>query len=195
MAISNYSELVQAIKDFSHRSDISTYIPMFISLAEQRIGRELKVRELEATATGTLSGSSLALPIDFSMLRQFKIQTTNGYFSPVNIGADSLADRSLTEPGLPNYFSIGSVIQFSRPTDAAYNYTLEYFKKPLSVEANDITDLLTAYPEVYLFASLIEVGDFTKNDRDIQRYTQKYAELVKSANGVKTGGQMRMINA
>lgn len=195
MAISNYSELVQAIKDFSHRSDISTYIPMFISLAEQRIGRELKVKELEATATGTLSGSSLALPTDFSMLRQFKIQTTNGDYSPINVGADSLTEKSQNVAGLPNYFSLGSVIQFNKPTDASYNYTLEYFKKPLSVETNDITDLLTAYPEVYLFASLIEVGDFTKNDRDIQRYTQKYAELVKSANGVRTGGQMRMINA
>lgn len=197
MAITNYATLTTAVQDFAHRSDISHYVDTFLSLAEQRIGRDLRVRELEASDTGTLSGSTLSLPTDFSSMRVFKITASYGDYTPINVGLDGLAQKSSTTSGVPAFYSIvGGTIAFNRTPDSAYPYQLDYYKKPSAVSpTNTTTDLLTAFPEIYLFACLIEVADFTKNDRDIQRYTQKYAELVKTANGAQTGGPMQMVNA
>ena len=133
MSITDYASLKTAIADWSHRADLTSYMDDFIRLAEQRMSGELRVRELEATATGNLSGVTLALPSDFAELRRFSI-TTTGKYSPEMIGADGLRSKYQTASGLPDYYAlVGGNIEFERTPDSAYAYALDYYKKPVAI--------------------------------------------------------------
>ena len=45
MSIGNYAELQTAIANFMARSDLTSQIPDFITMAEARMSRELETRE------------------------------------------------------------------------------------------------------------------------------------------------------
>jgi hypothetical protein len=49
MAIGQFSELKTAIANWLERGDLTSRIPEFVQLAEDRIGRELRVRAMEAS--------------------------------------------------------------------------------------------------------------------------------------------------
>ena len=195
--ITNYTTLKSSIESWSHRSDLTSVLDDFIALAEQRLDTDLQVRELEATATGNLSGATLALPADFSKFRRFTINTTTKY-SPENIGADGLRSRYSSSNGLPKYFAIiGTNIEFDRTPDSTYSYTLDYWKEvPALTAIAPTNDILTEYPGVYLFACLMEAAAYTKSDSDMERYEVKYQQYLGLANSrsYQIGGPMRVVN-
>ena len=55
MAITTYSELKTAVANSLARTDLTTQIPDFISLAEARLSRELETRSQEKRAQATLT--------------------------------------------------------------------------------------------------------------------------------------------
>lgn len=194
--ITDYSSLKTAITDWSHRSDLSSYMDDFIKSAEQRIATDLRVRELETSTSGTLSGITLALPSDFASLRRLTIATQVKY-EPESVGANGLRRFYDSSNGLPTYYAIvGSNIEFNRTPDSEYAYELDYYKKPTALTASNTTnDIITTYPNIYLYACLIEAGYFAKNDSDIQRYTDKYRQILEFTNrvGREQGGPMRVM--
>lgn len=197
MSLANYTDLKTAIASWSHRSDLTSNLDDFIALAEERMAGDLRVRELEDSATGTLSGVTLALPADFAQLRRLTINTTTPY-TPEMIAPDGIILKH-DSTGLPGYYAlVGSNIEFNRIPDSAYSYTLDYWKKvPALTSVATTNDVLTNYPSVYLFACLIESAWFTKNDADMQRYMAKYRDAVALANGRSrlVGGPMRIVSA
>lgn len=196
MAVTDYSSLRTAIADWTHRADLTAYLDTFISLAEERLAQDLRVRELEASASGTLSGITLALPADYARLRRLTIQTTTK-FQPVNIGADGLRTKYDSANGVPAFFAIiGSNIEFNRTPDSGYAYVLDYYKRPTAITSSNTTStLLTAHPNLYLFACLLEAATYTKNDADMNRYGAKYQSMLALANRSEQGGPMRVVTA
>jgi hypothetical protein len=194
--ITDYTSLKAAIADFSHRSDLTNYLDDFIQLAEERISSVLKVSEMEASETGTLSSITLALPADFADLRSLTITDTYKH-CPLYLGADGISSKYDPTSGMPNYYAIiGSNIQFNRPPNA-YTYKLDYWQNPPAItNTNTTSTVLTNYTGVYLYGCLVEVAWYTKNDADIQRYTTKFNELVDISNkrGRAQGGPMRIVN-
>lgn len=67
MAISTYSELQTTIANYLARSDLNAIIPDFIKLAENRLSRDLRIRQMlsVATAQTTAGDSTIGLPTDF----------------------------------------------------------------------------------------------------------------------------------
>lgn len=198
MSLANYTDLKNSIASWSHRADLSNVMDDFIDLAEERMAGDLRVRELETSTTGTLSVATLALPADFAQLRRLTINTTSHY-TPENISPDGLVLKHEAAAGLPAYYAlVGSNIEFNRSPDSAYGYTLNYWKRVPALSATAATnDVLTNYPSVYLFASLMELAWYAKNDADIQRYAAKYKNAVSIANerSRQPGGPMRVVVA
>ena len=58
MAITNYTELKTAVANHLARTDLTTNIPDFITLAEARLSRELETREQEKRATATMTSAN-----------------------------------------------------------------------------------------------------------------------------------------
>lgn len=57
MTISTYAELQTSVASWLHRADLTSQIPDFITLAESKLNRKLRLRAQETTATGTVSAT------------------------------------------------------------------------------------------------------------------------------------------
>ena len=75
MAITTYTELKSAVANHLARTDLTSVIPDFISLAEARLSRELETRDQEKRATATMTSGDeyIALPTDLREVREVKV--------------------------------------------------------------------------------------------------------------------------
>lgn len=166
MSISTYSELKTAVALWLHRSDTSGIIPDLIRMGESRINRELRILDMITTQTGTLDTSvrTLALPDRFAERVTFRLNSPVKnliWVSPDKI--DQYFGDSTSATGSPSYYSVADSIEFDRVPDAAYSYTLKYYKGyQLSADA-DTNYLLTNYPQLYLYAALVHSGVYTRD--------------------------------
>ena len=72
MALDTYANLKTEIANYLNRSDLTSYLDTFIDLAESRLARDLRVREMEAVDTSitTVSGTqSYTLPTGYLEMR------------------------------------------------------------------------------------------------------------------------------
>ena len=65
MAITNYTELKSSLADWLNRSDLTSRIPEFISLAEAAFNRNLRTRDMLSRSTTSTNAQYVALPSDF----------------------------------------------------------------------------------------------------------------------------------
>ena len=65
-AFTSYDNLKTNIADYLARSDLTEKIPMFVSLAEKRLTRDLRLRQMLQQSTYSLtSGFKVPTPTDF----------------------------------------------------------------------------------------------------------------------------------
>ena len=53
MALATYSELVSTVESYLARTDLTSIIPTFVQLAQDRMTRDLRTREMLKVATTT----------------------------------------------------------------------------------------------------------------------------------------------
>lgn len=169
MAISNYSELQAAIIDWSHRTDLNDKIPDFIRLGEDIIYGDLDIRQQEqiTTLTATINSEIVALPTGFINAKSLSISssipnTPLNYFSVEEYQTHAQYDTS----GEPSIYTIVANNLYLQPVPAAaYGLRLVYEGKiPTLSLAAPTNSLLTSYPTVYLYAALVQLAIYTKQD-------------------------------
>lgn len=197
MALDNYANLKQAIERFSKRTDISDVIDDFITLCESRIDNRLRLRENETRATATMSTSDrfLALPDSFLQMRRLTVTTSPQfeiyYKAPESMGI-------VNQIGRPRYFTVTSQIEFDRVPDSAYTLEMSYYKTltPLT-SLNTTNNVLTNYPELYLYGSLAELSRWANDSEMIDRYDlifeKKLTDVEKQNSRGRFGPAPRMI--
>lgn len=169
MSISNYSELQTAVASWLHPgggNPLSAIIPDFITLAESKLNRRLRLRAMETVATGTIS-ATVALPSDFLEIKSITTTVSGStykldYCDPSEITGDASTTY--------RYTVVGSNLKF--PTvGTGQTYTLTYYAKlpALSAGANW---LITNAPEVYLYAALVEGCEYIHDPERVGQYTQ-----------------------
>jgi hypothetical protein len=169
MALSTYSELQAAIADFIARSDLTSVIPDFITLAEGRMGRSLRCQELQASSTIALSSATAALPTDYQEHINCRFIGTSpartqdlAYVEP-----DSPEWRFRYRPnGDPQMFTIMADNIEIRPSGTG-SVKLYYYKTLVSDALSALnTDnwLLTKCPDMYLYTSIAEYHLYMKDD-------------------------------
>jgi hypothetical protein len=200
MALANYADLKQVIGRFSHRSDLADVIDDFVTLAEDRIDAELKLRdnELRATATATVDTRFLALPSSFYKMRSLTItkesdatDETEGAVSPCFYQTpQGMHEYKRTTPGRPQYFTVTSQLEFERPFDYAYKIEMEYFSRlaPLT-SSNTTNDVLTNYPTLYFYGCMIFLAEFEKDTEQLIKYDQLFDKAMAKANKQERNGR------
>ena len=206
MALSNYSDLKDAVRRFSKRADVKdAFIDDFIALAEEEIYSNdvapLRIKEMDtrATATAVITTRFLALPDDFLEMRRFKINaqtaTVPGFANDVDIkfrAPDQLLLSDITGP--PGFFSVTSQLEFERIPDRAYSLDMQYYKKMTGLsDANTTNDILTNYPSIYLNGCLWQLWDYYSEQELADRYQGKMLGAIKGAN--KLSNKSRWGNA
>lgn len=199
MALSTYDDLQASVADWLAREDLSSQINDFIKIAEARIDRELRVREMVATVTGTVSTETLALPDDFIEIYRFSMDST----TPMPLEYRPLEDLEFRtgsdESGVPLAFGIsGGSFVFFPPPDGSYTYTIDYYKKvPALSESNQTNWLITKAPDLYLYGALTEGAKFLMDDARVSYWdalfqTAKRSLQAAEARAKRTSSARRM---
>lgn len=172
MALANYSDLQTAVANYLHRGDLTALIPDFITIAEAKINRELRLRAMEQTATGSVS-DSVALPTGFIEMISLAVEIGGTKWPITYVPPSSLTG----ETGTPrNYSLVGDNILFD-PSGTGYAYYLDYYKK-FDALSSGVNWLITNAPDVYLYATLLEAAPYINDDARIQTWGQMLLDSV-----------------
>ena len=187
MALSTYTELKTAIADWLDRSDLTDRIPDFITLAETRLNRELRVRpqEVRSTMTTTIGNRYHALPGGYLSMRNIQLNTNPT--TPLEFISLEMLDRlyGSDTTGKPKAYSIvGDEIQLAPIPDDTYTVEVAYYKKfdqlgdgtGGTVVSNWLTE---NSPDVLLYGALLEAEPFLKNDERVKTWLTLYKAAVK----------------
>ncbi len=187
MAISTYSELKTAIQSWSQRgSAISSVVADFVTLSESQIRRDVRCRAMVQTATGTLSGATLALPTRFIEAISVTLSDTRlDYVDPASF--DQIPDET------HSYYTIrGDNFEFGSTTG---DYSISYYQSFAALSgASDTNWLLTNYPDIYLFSGIAEAAIWLRDDPIIwqQRYLVSVAKLHNTERKASTAPAVRV---
>ena len=184
MAFTSYSELKTTIASYLARSDLTSVIPDFIRLAEERLRRDLRIRRMLVVATASTTGgdSTVGLPTDFLEMRDIHFNTNPissvSYESPNTFYQSTRA----TESGIPRTYTVlASEIQFAPIPDTAYTAQMLYYAKPpLLSDSNASNVFLANCPDALLYAALGEAEPYLMNDARLQVWASLYDRSVAS---------------
>ena len=175
-----YSDLKTTVANYLARSDLTSVIPEFIRLAEDRLRRELRIRQMlkVATATTTDGDSTVSLPSDFlamkdlhlntNPVRTLTFQNTSNFFELNNVSA--------TSKGYPrNYTLLGSEFKFAPVPDSAYTLEMVYYYKPDYLSDTNSSNLFLANcPDLLLYGALGEAEPYLMNDERLATWGALY---------------------
>jgi len=180
MALATYSELVSTVESYLARTDLTSIIPTFIQLAQDRMTRDLRTREMLKVVTTTATDGTVELPTDFLEMREMHFQgnppITLEYESPDKFFRDQLTTTS----GLPYYYTIiGYEFQFAPTPDSSKTLQLLYYAKPTYISSTTSSNLYLAnYSDALLYATLAEAEPYLMDDARIQVWASMYDRAI-----------------
>ena len=181
MALTTYTELKTSLADWLNRSDLTSVIPDFISLAEAQIERQLRTRQmiLRANASFAAAAEYGTVPDDFLETKSIKLNTNPiTYLSFQTIDAlDQLSNTTYLSSGKPLYFSVvGNQFRLLPIPDGVYTAELVYYAKLTKLSSTVATNwLLTQAPDVYLYGALLQAAPYLQDDARITVWSSLYA--------------------
>jgi hypothetical protein len=185
----NYSELVQAVKDYTENEETSfvNNIPVFVRQTEERLNRSVIMPEMRKTSQGTLTQANrfLTKPSDFLAVFSLAVldaSSNYSYLLPKDVNFIREAYPAVATQGFPKYyghFSDGSVIVAPTP-DAAYTVQLAYYYDPVSIVTAGTSWYGDNAETALLYGTLIEAYTYMKGEQDlIQLYEKRYTEALQ----------------
>tara|TARA_B100000965_G_scaffold406858_1_gene449868 strand:- start:2333 stop:2953 length:621 start_codon:yes stop_codon:yes gene_type:complete len=199
MSLSNFTELKTEIANFLNRDDLTNVIPTFIRLAEAKMNRDIRHWRMETRKTALLDNQFTALPIDF--LSPVRMTLNTAETKVLELAGTNEISKLRAEAGNatgePAYYAMidGSIEVFPSP-DADYTIEMLYYEA-IEGLSNSITTnwILTYYPDVYLYASLLQSAPYLMEDNRIPVWGAYYTSALETLNQenelAKTGGSGR----
>lgn len=171
--IADYATLQSAVADWLHRADLTTRIPDFIGLAESRISVDLRLSNQQKAATGTSAGGTITLPTDFRQAQALFVPWGGTERElPIRPPADVPKTQGVSTAA---YVQGNTILVNGDDTD----YRLVYFSGiPALTDDDPVNWLITAYPNVYLYASLLEAMPYLKDDARINVWGSGYQNAI-----------------
>jgi hypothetical protein len=184
MSLSNYSDLKNTVANYLGRSDLTEQIPTFISLAEIRLARQLRLRQmLKVVTTQTTGGDgTIGLPSDFLTLRDFYVDLNPrqplSYLSPSAFTRDARPHES----GKPIFYTQrGLELELAPKPDTNYSVVLLYYAKPDALSDSNASNVFMANcPDALLYGALLEAEPYLMNDARTAVWSQLYSDAVQS---------------
>lgn len=181
MAFNTYATLKTAIGNWLARSDLTSYLDDFITLGEERLARDLRIRQTETALSGTTSGGVLAVPTDFLELKYAYISGTPVYSLDMKDAwwiYREYPNRSAESKPFFIAVDAGNFI-FGPYPDKGYTVEGTYWKKPATCVGGTTNEWTDYTPDALLFASLIETAPFLAHDERMLTWMAKYEEITR----------------
>jgi hypothetical protein len=150
---------------------------LIISLGEQRVYADLRASTMLAPLSLTTAGNTATLPADLLELHALYDDPN----VPIEvISADRLQSIGPETGGRSLYASqTGDVLTFWPSAPATV--TGYYYQRPPDLKTA-LSTTFQRYPDVFLFAALVESGSVTGESRRIPEWDAKYKTAVGNAN-------------
>jgi len=182
MALNTFAGLKATIADYLNRDDLTAIIPSFITIAEAKFNRKLRVRQMVTRAEGQIETAFFAYPADWLEAKEFQLNTnpiTRLQFVTEAQG-DELKSTRYTTVGTPAYYTItGSQLEFIPTPDTTYSAELTYYAKIPALSDSNTSNWLLAYaPDLYLYGALIEATPYLKDDERLPVWSQMYVNSL-----------------
>lgn len=196
MDLSTYSGLKDAVAKYLARSDLTDQIPTFIQLAENRLRRDLRIRQMLKVITLNAVGgdATVDMPTDYLQMRDLHIKTSPvqslAYQSPSNFYRNT--NSSITGTPL-QYTVLASEFQFAPIPDGNYTLQIIYYATPPYLTTSNTTNVfLVNCADLLLYGALGEAEPYLMNDQRLATWASMYdrglAALTVSDDQGEYGG-------
>jgi hypothetical protein len=202
MAITDYGTLKSTVIEFTGRDNLSSLFDTLVQVGESAMynneDKPLRVSSLEVSATSqTIGGTNaVAVPSDYLNLRSLKLNSGD---TSRELTYNSPSALQIQGSGQPIYFTVsGTNFTFDYIPDGAYDLDIGYYARPLALDAtNDTNVILTKYPDIYLYACMFSVYDFSSEPELSELYYGKMLRAIRGAmkadsKGLRPNAAMRL---
>ena len=147
-----------------------------MKLAEVRMRRDLRLREMLTSTDLTVSSTNVAIPSDFAELRELHIDsnpiTQLDYLPPTMF----FRTARTKEVGKPVFYTMdGDNFKFGPSPDTTYTAKLLYYANPEFLsDSNTSNVFLQVAPDCLLYGALAESEPFLMNDQRITVWASLY---------------------
>lgn len=178
--MNTYADLQTSIKSWLRRSDLDSVIPDFITLGEDRIYRNLRVRQMEEEIDSTISSGVLAVPADYVDMKYLYADLSTKQWLERKTAEWIYRNNPSRNTDTPRYFARDrSNFIFAPVQDVAVKGV--YYKRLPSI-ATELNDIFTAHPGLWLFAALSETAPYIQNDARLPMWEKKYMDILMEVN-------------
>lgn len=196
-----YDELVTNIRNYTEVGSgvfSSSVIDTFITMAENRILRDIDLDVFKREVQGTMTSGNkfLTAPSDI-LTHRYIMLTKNGDqifldFRDTSYMKEYWPDGSAT--GTPKYYSVwdNDTLYLAPTPDEDYVVELGYIRKPEQLSAsNPETWISKNAPEALLYACLVQAYSYTKGPLEMLSYFDKsYTQAIQGL-GMEQQGRRR----
>jgi hypothetical protein len=185
MTISTYSELKDAISNWSARADLASgganinRVDEIIDNAEAMLNRDFRALAQETkNATYSITGEYVAAPTDFLEVRSIELETTPRV-ALTYLPDDAQVAAYGTGSGAPRFFTVaGGNLRFAPVPDGTYTATLCYYAKIPALNGTNTTNwFLTSHPDIYLAACQMWTAIFLRDSEGVANWKMAYESL------------------
>lgn len=187
MSFSNYSTFRVSVGAWLDATELTTaQLDDIINMAENRIFRECRTRELETTTTATISSGTVAVPSDY---REMKLAYVNS--SPIRELERRSAEWILTNYPLRSadgdsiYIARdGSNFIFGPYPSSNDQVVIRYYRNPTAMSggADTVNSLYQQNEDLYLYASLVQGELFLQRQKRSQTWELMYQNALNRVN-------------
>jgi len=192
MAIDTFDKLKTAVAEWMDRDDLTSRIPDFISLAEDRINRHIRIRSMERRSQmdTVQTQEYYGLPSGYIQMRHFSVQTTPirdlEYLTPERFETE-VGSRWAGGTGRPRFYTIvGDEIRLGPKPDGVYTLEMVFYKKFDHLSDTTVSNkLLEDNSDVLLYGALLEAGPFIRDPEYSKMwgiYFQQALEAIGTAD-------------
>jgi hypothetical protein len=181
MAFTDYTTFQAALASELDRDDMTSDIPDFIRLAEARIKRDVRIREMIQRDALTVNDRYVAIPSKFLEAYEIRLLT-----DPVTV-LEYLQPHEMTRmrragTGKPKFFTVHNEFEFDIDADQSYSGEILFYENFDALETTATNDLLTNHPDIYFYGSLLSAATRLMHDERIPLWKGLYEEAVSRAN-------------
>lgn len=190
MPLADYAQLQDAIKGWLwDREDLAGRVPEFISFAEADFNDELRVGQMELSATVTLTNGAGPLPADYLAWR--RVMTQDNPVRVLEFADPAWAeDHFMAQATSPSWHFTISGSTISTYPRSVPNLTLLYYQKIPPLSSSNLTNwLLTRKPQAYLYGALVHAAPFLDDDERLQTYGALRKVALDSLRGTDIVGR------
>ena len=189
----NYTELKQAVEDYTENSFSGVDFATMTKLAEQKIYNSVQLPALRKNVTGTLTSGNkyLQAPSDFLSVFSLAVILQDGsyeYLLDKDVNFIRQAYPTPNSTGTPRYYAIfgprsdneDELTFILGPTpDASLTVELHYFYYPESIVTSNYSWLGDNFDSVHFNGVMVEAARFMKEEPDIvKNYEEQFAQSL-----------------